>query len=57
MSIRQDNIRRRSFSYKIKRWFWSNHKNEIKTIVFLIGEFLLSIVFFGMIFVLPHIFH
>ena len=57
MSIRQDNIRRRSFSYRLKRWFWSDHRKEIKTIVCLIGEFLLSIVFFGMLFVVPHIFH
>jgi hypothetical protein len=57
MSIRQDNIRRRSFSYKMKRWFWSNHKNEIQTVIYLICEFALAIAFFGMIFVLPHIFH
>jgi hypothetical protein len=57
MSIRQDRIRRSSFSYKMKRWFFSNHKKEIKTVVYLIGEFLLSIAFFGTIFVLPHIFH
>lgn len=57
MSIRRDNIRRRSFSYKMKRWFWSNHKKEIETIMRVTGEFLLTIVFFGSIFILPHIFH
>ena len=57
MSIHRDNIRRRSFSYKMKRWFWSNHKDEIQTAIYLIGEFILAIAFFGMIFVIPHIFH
>lgn len=57
MSIRQDNIRRRSFSYKMKRWFWSNHKNEIQTVICLVCEFVLAIAFFGMVFVIPHIFH
>jgi hypothetical protein len=57
MSIRQDRIRRSSFSYKMKRWFFSNHKKEIKTVIYLVCEFALAIAFFGMIFVLPHIFH
>lgn len=57
MSIRQDLLRRRSFSYKMKRWFFSNHKKEIKIMVRVIGEFLFAIVFFGMIFIFPHIFH
>ena len=57
MSIRRDNIRRRSFSYKMKRWFFSNHRKEIETIIRVIGEFLLTIAFFGLIFILPHIFH
>ena len=57
MSIRQDHIRRRSFSYKMKRWFFSNHKKEIETISRVIGELLLTIAFFGLIFILPHIFH
>lgn len=57
MSIRQDNIRRRSFSYKMKRWFWSNHKKEIQTVIYLVCEFALAIAFFGMVFVIPHIFH
>ena len=56
MSIRRDNIRRRSFSYKMKRWFFSNHRKEIETIIRVIGEFLLTIAFFGLIFILPHIF-
>ena len=57
MSIRRDNIRRRSFSYKMKRWFWSNHTKEVKTIGRVIGEFILSLVWFGLIFVVPHFFH
>ena len=57
MSIRQDNIRRRSFSYKIKRWFWSNHKNEIEIVVRVIGELFLAVAFFGSIFIFPHFFH
>ena len=57
MSIRRDNIRRRSFSYKMKRWFFSNHRKEIETIIRVFGEFLLTIAFFGLIFILPHIFH
>lgn len=57
MSIRQDNIRRRSFSYKMKRWFWSNHAEEIKMIFKLIGEFILTILWLGWIFFIPHLFH
>jgi hypothetical protein len=57
MSIRQDRIRRSSFSYKMKRWFFSSHKKEIQTVIYLVCEFALAIAFFGMIFVLPHIFH
>ena len=57
MSIRQDNIRRRSFSYKVKRWFWSNHRNEIENLARIVGEFFLAIAFFSLIFILPHIFH
>jgi len=57
MSIRQDNIRRRSFSYKMKRWFFSNHRKEIEITACVIGEFFLAIAFFGMVFILPHIFH
>ena len=57
MSIHQDNIRRRSFSYKMKRWFFSNHKKETEIMARVIGEFLLAIVFFGSLFILPHIFH
>lgn len=57
MSIRQDNIRRRSFSYKMKRWFWSDHTKEIKTVVCIIGEMLLTIAWFGLVFIIPHIFH
>lgn len=57
MSIRQDNIRRRSFSYKMKRWFWSNHTEEIKTVFKLIGEFIFTVLWLGVVFILPHIFH
>mgnify|MGYP003295148704 CR=1 FL=1 len=57
MSIRRDNIRRRSFSYKMKRWFWSNHTKEIETTIKFIGEFVMTIMFFGLLFFLPHIFH
>ena len=57
MSFRQDNIRRRSFSYKMKRWFWSDHTEEIKMVLKLIGEFIITILWFGLIFILPHIFH
>lgn len=57
MSIRRDNIRRRSFSYKMKRWFFSNHRKEIKITACIIGEFLLTVAFFGMIFIFPHLFH
>ena len=57
MSIRQDYRRRRSFSYKMKRWFWSDHTEEIKMVFKLIGEFIITILWFGLIFILPHIFH
>ena len=57
MSIRRDYRHRRSFSYKMRRWFWSDHMEEIKTVFKLIGEFILSILWFGWIFFLPHFFH
>ena len=57
MSLRQDNIRRRSFSYRFKHWFFSNHRKEVETITGVIGELLLTIAFFGSIFILPHFFH
>ena len=57
MSIRQDNIRRRSFSYKMKRWFWSDHKEEIKTVFKLIGELIITVVWLGWVFFIPHLFH
>lgn len=57
MSFRQDYRRRRSFSYKMKRWFWSDHTKEIKKVFKLIGEFIITILWFGLIFILPHIFH
>ena len=57
MSLRQDYRRRRSFSSKMKRWFWSDHTEEIKMVFKLVGEFILTILWFGLIFILPHIFH
>ena len=57
MSIRRDNIRRRSFSYKMKRWFWSDHTKEIKMVFKLIGEFIITVLWFGLIFFVPHLFH
>ena len=61
MSFRQDYRRRRSFSYKFKRWFnvwfWEDHTKEIKTVVCGIGEMLLAIAWLSLIFVIPHLFH
>jgi hypothetical protein len=57
MSFRQDYRLRRSFSYKMKRWFWSDHTEEIKMVFKLIGEFILAALWLGMVFILPHIFH
>lgn len=57
MSMRRDYRRRRSFSYRFKRWFWSDHTEELKMIFKLIGEFILTILWLGMVFILPHIFH
>jgi hypothetical protein len=57
MSIRQDNIRRRSFSYRLKRWFWTDHTEGIKKFFRLAGEFILTALWLGMIFILPHLFH
>lgn len=56
MNIRRDYRRRRSFSYKMKRWFWSDHTKEIKTIFNLAGEFIITILWFSWIFFLPHLF-
>lgn len=57
MSLRQDYRRRRSFSYKMKRWFWSDHTKEIKMVFKLIGEFIITVLWFGLIFFIPHLFH
>lgn len=57
MSRYQDYRRRRSFSYKFKRWFWSDHTEEIKTVFKLIGEFILAVIWLGWIFFIPHFFH
>ncbi len=61
MSIRRDYRRRRSFSYRFKRWFevwfWTDHTEGIKKFFCLIGEFILTILWLGMVFILPHLFH
>lgn len=57
MSYYRDCRYRNSVSYKVKRWFWSDHTKEIKKTIFFIGEFLASILWFGLIFIIPHIFH
>ena len=61
MSRYQDYRRRRSFSYRFKRWFerwfWEDHTKEIKQIFCFIGEFILSLLWFGMFIFLPHFFH
>lgn len=57
MSIRQDNIRRRSFSYKMKCWLRSNHTKEVKKVIFFLCGFTLSILWLGWIFFIPHFFH
>ena len=57
MSYYRDMKRRNSFSYKVKRWFWSNHKEEVKKVFCFIGEFLMALGWLGLIFIIPHIFH
>lgn len=53
----RDARRRRSFSYRFKRWFWSNHTKEIKMVFILVGQFIISLLWFGTFIFLPHIFH
>jgi hypothetical protein len=48
---------RNSLSYKMKFWFWSDHTKEIKAIIRFIGEFFLTLLWFGAIVFLPHFFH
>lgn len=61
MSMRRDYRRRRSFSYRFKKWFsvwfWEDHTKGIKMLFKFLGELILTILWFGMIFILPHIFH
>lgn len=57
MSYYRDCRYRKSVSYKVKRWFLSDHTKEIKKTFFFIGEFLASVLWFGLIFIIPHIFH
>lgn len=53
----RDRARRRSLSYRFKRWFFSNHKKEIKNVGIFIGELITTILFFSALLFLPHIFH
>lgn len=48
---------RNSLSYKMKRWFWTDHTKEIKSIIRFIGEVILTLFWFGVIVFLPHFFH
>jgi hypothetical protein len=52
-----DSRRRRSVSYRFKRWFFSNHTKEIQKIFLLIGQFILAIMWFGAFIFVPHLFH
>ena len=52
------NFRRARFAlYRFKRWFWSNHIEEIKQVFTLIGQLIIVILWFSTVFFLPHIFH
>lgn len=53
----RDSRRRRSAIYRFKRWFWSNHTKEVKQAFTLVGQLILTILWFGAVFFLPHIFH
>ena len=61
MSIRRDYRRRRSFSYRFKRWFnvwfWEDHTEGMKTIVKIIGEIIITFLWLGALFFFPHLFH
>lgn len=57
MSYYRDRRHRSSVSYRVKRWFFSSHSKEIKKTIFLIGEFIIALLWFGLIFLIPHIFH
>lgn len=43
--------------YRFKRWFWSNHTEEVKQAFTLIGQLIIAILWFGSVLLLPHIFH
>ena len=56
MSYYRDYRRRNSFSYKVKRWLWADHREEVKTIFRFIGEFIIDFLWFAVIVILPHFF-
>ena len=56
MSYYRDYRRRNSFSYKVKRWLWADHREEVKTIFRFIGEFIIAFLWFAVIVILPHFF-
>ena len=49
--------RNRSAFYRFKKWFRSNHTEEIKQALTLIGQLIIAILWFGTVIFLPHIFH
>lgn len=61
MNMYRDYRRRPSFSYRLKHWFenwfWSDHTKEIKMVFKLIGEFIITVLWLGWIFFVPHFFH
>ena len=58
MSIYTNYYRRHhSFSYRAKSWIKNNSAREAKRIALIIIEIIMSAIWLGAIFVLPHIFH
>ena len=49
--------RHHSFSYRAKSWIKNNSVREAKRVALIIFEIIVSAIWLGAIFVLPHIFH
>lgn len=49
--------RRYPFAYRAKHWILKNSVKEIKRGILILGKIVLTILWFGAFFLLPHFFH
>lgn len=49
--------RKFSWKYRLEKWFFSDHTKAIKQIIHFIGGLIMTLGFFGLLFIFPHFFH